>query len=219
MCGRYTLTEPNSLHKRFGTVNTLPKEIKPNYNAAPTQTMPVIVLDAKGKSKIELMSWGINLHWMNKLVFNTRTESILKPVWKKKFSTQRCIVPATSFYEWKKTGSAKQPYLIRVKDQEIFGMAGIFEKWTEETTGEVFTSYSIVTTTPNNTMKPIHDRMPVILDPKEEKVWLDPDQDTDELIVMLNSYSDKKMELYEVSPDVGKSKNNYIELTYPLNSQ
>lgn len=225
MCGRYTLTVTDGLKKRFGTVNALPAEVKPNYNIAPTQHMPVVVRH-DGKNHFEVMKWGITPVWaLDKPGFhlstiNTRAETILeKPMWKRLVTAKRCLVPATGFYEWQKQGSKKQPFYIKLKKRELFAMAGIYDSYTDKDTGEVIASYSIITTEPNKIMTPIHNRMPVILDADEEKHWLNETTDAGDLIPLLNPYDDKGMELYEVDSSVGAVKNNSIELTYPLNSQ
>ena len=227
MCGRFALTEPKGLQKRFKTSNPLPAGIKPNYNAAPTQQMPVII-EVNGKPQIQVMHWGIIPVWAKDKprfafsTFNARAESLIeKPMWKKLFASKRCLVPATGFYEWKKTGSTKQPYYIKVKNQEIFAMAGLYDSWIidkpgEDKAGQVFGSFTIITTTPNIAMKPIHDRMPVVLEADEEADWLNPAHQPADLMPLLDPYSDKRIEMYEVDRAVGNVKNNSLELTYPL---
>lgn len=225
MCGRYTLAEPDALKQRFATSNALPDGVKPNYNTAPTQTMPVII-SVDGKSRIELMQWGVIPVWAKGKkgfgfsTFNARAESLdEKPMWIKLFQSKRCLVPATGFYEWKKEGSTKQPYLIHVKGKAVFAMAGLYDSWTDQATGEVVQTYTIITTTPNSKMKHIHDRMPVILDREEESMWIDESMSTADLKLFLDPYEAKNIEMYEVSSEVGKATNNSIELTYPLHNQ
>jgi putative SOS response-associated peptidase YedK len=138
-------------------------------------------------------------------------------MWKKLVDTKRCLVPATGFYEWKKIGTDKQPFYIKLKDESVFAMAGLYEEWTEQESGEIVMSFSIVTTAPNKSMREIHDRMPVILDKTEEKEWLNEELSGSDVMPLLNSYPDKGMELYPVDKAVGKVANNTIELTYPLN--
>jgi len=223
MCGRFTLTAPTELHSRFKTSNKLPEGLKANYNAAPTQHLPVI-MSKDGKNKIEIMHWGLIPVWAkdNKRfafsTINARAESLLeKPMWKKLVESKRCLVPATGFYEWKKLGAEKQPYYIQVKDQSIFALAGLYDEWTAEGTGEVISSFSIITTTPNTAMKGIHDRMPVILNEEEEGTWLDQKYSATDVLPLLNPYPSKDIELHPVDKAVGKVSNNSIELTYPLN--
>ena len=220
MCGRYTLTSTDHLKRRFDTTNSLPKGVGPNYNAAPTQIMPV-VLQNDGDRIIHLMHWGVIPVWAKNnprfafSTFNAKAETLLeKTMWKKLIASKRCLVPATGFYEWKKIGTNdKQPYYIRVKNQDIFALAGLYDEWTDNKSGDVFSSFTIITTAPNKTMKEIHDRMPVILDKDEEDEWLNTDNSAEDVMPLLDSYKDKGMELYPVDKTVGNVKNNKIELT------
>lgn len=222
MCGRYTLTTTDHLKRRFDTANSLPKSVGPNYNAAPTQHMPVIVRK-DGKNRIEIMHWGLIPVWAKDkprfgyAMINARAESILeKPMWKGLVKKKRCLVPATGFYEWQKDGKEKQPFFIHLKDRELFAMAGVYDAWTDKDTGEVFGSFSIITTAPNEKMKKVHDRMPVILNQDEESVWLDESLEEHDIMPMLDPYSVKNFELYTVSKDVNSVKNNNPDLTYPI---
>ena len=128
-------------------------------------------------------------------------------------------MPADGFYEWQKIADKKQPYYIRLKDQELYGMAGLWETW-RSPTGEELHSYSIVTTAANTLMEPIHNRMPVILEKQYEEPWLDPDlQDTQILHSFLKSYNPELMEAFAVSSEVNNVRNNLDTLIRPLNSQ
>lgn len=222
-CGRYTLVMgKQKLEKRFGTKNKLSKPVKSNYNTSPTQQMPIITNHGEG-NEIEIMSWGFRPVWAQDVssaykFFNARAETLAeKPMWKKAFATKRCLVPATGFYEWQKNGKEKTPYYIHLKNQELFAFAGLYDSWTDKQTGEVHKSYSIITTNPNSLMKPIHDRMPVILEQKEENSWLDPEanEDTGFLEHLLDQYKAKEMVAYTVSSQVNTSKNNTPELLKP----
>ena len=219
-CGRYTLVMgKQKLEKRFGTKNKLDKQVKSNYNTAPTQQMPVITNHGEG-NEIEIMSWGFRPVWAQDVssaykFFNARSETLSeKPMWKKAFATKRCLVPATGFYEWHKNGKEKTPYYIHLKNQEMFAFAGLYDAWTDKKTGKVHKSYSIITTGPNALMKPIHDRMPVILEQKEEHSWLDPeaDNDTGFLEHLLDQYKAKEMTARIVSSNVNNVKNNNANL-------
>lgn len=220
MCGRYTLVMGKpTLDKRFGTKNKTPKSVRSNYNVAPTQQMPVITNHGDG-NEIEIMSWGFRPVWAQDVssaykFFNARAETIAeKPMWKKAFATKRCLVPATGFYEWQKSGKEKTPYYIHLKDQVTFAFAGLYDSWTDQKTGEVHKSYSIITTNPNSLIKPIHDRMPVILDKKEENSWLNQEanEDTGFLEHLLDQYNAKDMIAHTVSSKVNSSRNNDKEL-------
>ena len=219
-CGRYTLVMgKQKLEKRFGTNNKLSKPVKSNYNTAPTQQMPVITNHGEG-NEVEIMGWGFRPVWAQDIssaykFFNARAETLAeKPMWKKAFETKRCLVPATGFYEWQKNGKEKTPYYIYLKDQELFAFAGLYDSWTDQKTGEVHKTYTIITTNPNGLMKPIHDRMPVILDTDKEADWLDPaaNDDVGLLEHLLTQYKARDMEAYIVSNEVNASKNNKKEL-------
>jgi len=125
------------------------------------------------------MRWGLIPFWakdesIGKKMFNARSESVVeKPAFRKAYKTQRCLVPSNGFYEWKTENGKKVPYYFEVKDRPIFGFAGLFDIWEEPVSSKEVYSYTIVTTEPNEIVKPIHDRMPVILEKKNEDVWLD----------------------------------------------
>lgn len=222
MCGRYTLVETKGLKKRFNTDNNLASTVRPNYNAAPKQYMPIIRIK-DGRRRIEIMQWSLLPVWAKGnskfkfSTFNAKAENLMTSgLWKKSFESRRCLVPATGFYEWKSDKDGKHPYYIKVKGRDIFSLAGIFDEWTDQDTGEIISSYTIITTTPNKDMKGIHDRMPVILEVKEEKDWLREDADLSDMMALLNPYKDKGLEMYEVDSAVGKVASQGIELTYPL---
>lgn len=220
MCGRYTLANPHELTKRYN-IAKIPKDVRPNYNVAPTQTMPVITQGADGL-QLEEMRWGIPRFigpGKVKDVFNTRTDKAFGS-WKKLVSTQRLLVPATGFYEWKKLSDGKQPYFIHPVNDELFSFAGIWGIWKDET-GQEIKTYSIMTTEPNKEMSDIHNRMPVILHQEDESAWLAPSNDNDRNTIeaLLRPYEDNGLTMYEVSRDVNVTRNNDEKLVYPLNSQ
>lgn len=221
MCGRYTVYQTDKIKERFD-VDSVPGDLRPNYNVAPGQDLPVVVEDKTRHLKV--MRWGLIPFWAKdqkigyKLI-NARSETIFeKPMWKGAVTKHRCLVPANGFYEWKKLdGKDKQPFYIRPKDQELFAFAGITSSWTDKETGEVIDSYSIITTSPNKEMRKIHDRMPVILKPSDESHWLDASLDKPEAIDdFLHPYKDGGLEMYEVSRDVNTPRNNSEELLYPV---
>ncbi len=220
MCGRYTLTQTEKLAKRYNLAK-VPKTLHENFNVAPTQTMPVLVQDGDDL-KLELMRWGIPRFigpGKVKDVFNTRADKAFTS-WKKLTMTQRILIPASGFYEWKKLADGKQPYYIRPKAEELFSFAGLWNTWKDED-GKETKTYSILTTEPNKEMTKIHDRMPVILHQEDEAAWISPTHDNDRgaIEALLRPYEDNGLEMFEVSRDVNVTKNNNKELMYPLNSQ
>ncbi len=218
MCGRYSqFKEINELKIRFnldrlvGACDDLLFD-KPRYNIAPTQIVPVIC--HAGSKTMRLMSWGLVPSWTNdhasgNKMINARAETIAeKPTFKRLLGAKRCIVPATGFYEWAKKGPYKTPMHIVLKDRGPFGFAGLWDvqKYTAE---RDFYSYTIITTSSNELMEKIHNRMPVILKREDEDRWLDPDlKDLNELLSMLKPYSGEEMEAYEVSRAVNSPAND-----------
>jgi putative SOS response-associated peptidase YedK len=150
-------------------------------------------------------------------MINARAESITeKPVFRASFQRKRCLIPADSFYEWKKIGTDKQPMRILRKDEGIFSMAGLYDTWTAPD-GQKVSTCTIITTTPNELMADIHDRMPVILKLEDEKIWLDRTQKVENLQALLRPFPAEDMFAYPVSKIVGNVKNDSPECTEALN--
>ncbi len=175
MCGFYLFEPGHDFYERFEIQNRLdflPKKI----NAAPGQVMPVIYNERV--RVVQPMSWGLIPFWakdknIGKNMFNARAESVVeKEAFKKAFKAQRCLVPGNGFYEWKLDNGKKVPYFFQVKDRLVFGFAGLYDIWIEPVSGKEIYTYTIVTTAPNNVVKPIHDRMPVIMEKRYENDWL-----------------------------------------------
>lgn len=227
MCGRYALWDLQAASEHF---NVPPREFEEiiqhfmkNYNSAPTQFLPTVTADTKSRH-MQLMRWGLVAPWMKDYkdtfkysTFNARSEDIFqKPLWKKAIRETRCIVPANGFYEWKPTADGKQPFYVRPKNQKIFGFAGIYSKW-EDAEGHSWPTYSIITTVPNNQMKDIHNRMPVILHKKDENRWLDSSlHEQQDLFDILQPYEDGGLEIVKVSRDVNNSRNNSPSLIHRI---
>jgi len=213
MCGRYSFAiEDELIKERFG-VSVRSAIYKARYNCAPSQELAVITDQAP--DEMQFYHWGLVPVWAkdpaigNKLI-NARAETIAeKPSFRNAFRNRRCLVPADGFYEWKK-GTVKTPYRITLNHGEPFSMAGIWEKWVSRD-GEVFHSFSIITTEPNELMAPIHNRMPVILLPENEKRWLD-DNNTEVLESILKPYPAGLMTAFPVSTFVNSPKNDSPEI-------
>jgi putative SOS response-associated peptidase YedK len=177
MCGRYTLgVPPVRIAEIFELLET--PELAPRYNIAPTQQAPVI-LASGGRRTLELRRWGLVPFWAkdpaigNRLI-NARSESVEeKPSFRTAFRKHRCLVPADGFYEWKPAGRRKQPYWIHRRDGQPFAMAGLYERWHADREDEI-RSFTVLTTEANPLVRPIHARMPVILDAAAWSEWLDP---------------------------------------------
>jgi putative SOS response-associated peptidase YedK len=198
--------------------------LPPRYNLAPGQDAPVIIQE---KSRVlKLMHWGLVPSWAKETstgykMINARAETLTqKPSFKKSFQRRRCLVPADGFYEWRKNGGrAKTPLRFVLKSGEPFAFAGLWDIWQgsdeDETEGNnrlPLLSFTIITTEANDLIRPIHDRMPVILQPKDEDAWLDPDlKDVNKLVSLLVPYPSDKMMGYEVSSLVNSPKNDTPE--------
>ena len=215
MCGRYTLYTTDELEDRYRL--EVSEAIHPNYNVAPSQTMPVITSEG-----LQMMRWGLIPPWAKderigyKLI-NARSETVFdKPMWKKPVMQRRCLVPANGFYEWKKTEAGKIPHYIYLTEDRIFSFAGIWETWKHE--GNDWHTFSIMTTTPNEEMKPIHNRMPVIIDREDDDMWLKADTE-EEIKALLQPLPDNSLKMHVVSQNVNIVKNNSQELIGPINSK
>jgi putative SOS response-associated peptidase YedK len=206
MCGRYQFDFSNKerFKKRYHIDGRFPSsEIKTRYNAAPGQKLPTIVTHSP--NSVEIMLWGLIPYWEEKKenphgLINITSEKAIIAGWAKKWiQFQRCLVPSSGFYEWKKTSDGKIPYRIYVKDKEYFSFAGLYSVYKNPETGREEKNYAILTTQPNDFMKSIHHRMPVILDEEKEEDWLNPDTvEIEHLKKFLNPFQGK-LEAYPIS--------------------
>lgn len=220
MCGRFTLTATvDQLMDRFDIEYFLEQEnFQPSYNIAPSQSVLAVINNGR-HNKMGFLRWGLippfakDLSIGNKMI-NARSETLLeKPSFRTAYKKKRCLIIADSFYEWKRLDDKKKiPMRIKLKSEELFAMAGLWENWKSPEGKSIF-SCTVITTTPNNLVEDIHDRMPVILRPEDEKIWMDPTiPDTRLLDPLLVPLDENLMEVYEVSPLVNSPKNNSIEL-------
>ena len=149
-------------------------------------------------------------------MINARKETVLeKNTFKKAVASRRCIVPFDGFYEWKKTPKGKEPYRIVTNDQEIFTVAGLWDKWVNEQGEDVY-SYTLLTQKPNETIAEIHNRMPAILTKDQERLWLSDDLSPQQLVDMLEPYPDEHISAYQVSKAVNNVRNNNEDLIKPV---
>jgi putative SOS response-associated peptidase YedK len=221
MCGRFALAYPRSSLIDWYHAASMP-EIEPRYNIAPSTDILVVRDSANGREGV-MMRWGLIPHWVKDtqklpLLFNARAESLtIKPMFKHAFRRQRCLIPASGFYEWKllPDGKSKQPFYICAKDGPL-PFAGL---WETATVNEVtMDSCTIITTESNTLMRSIHDRMPVILPPEVWDAWLTPAQQPDDILLSpLELYSAEQMQLWPVSPAVGRTSNQGEQLIQPVN--
>ena len=194
MCGRYTLTcRPDVVAEEF-RLEAIP-ELHPRYNVAPSQWVACVRAGLRErKHEAVTLRWGLIPSWAGdpatgmKLI-NARAETVAeKPSFQKPFRERRCLVLADGYYEWKREGTGKQPYYIRLKNERPFAFAGLWNRWNSED-GKTIESCAILTTKPNERLASIHDRMPVILQPVAYEPWLDPGlQDATRLVPFLTPY-------------------------------
>ena len=220
MCGRFTLTATfTEIIQRFEIAAAIEEELyNPNYNVAPSQSVLSVINDGS-KNRLGFLRWGLIPPWAkdmkigNKMI-NARAETIAeKPSFRSAFKKKRCLIIADSFYEWKRHDDrTKTPMRIKLRSGDLFAMAGLWDRWISPH-GESIYSCSVITTTPNDLVIGIHDRMPAILKPNDEKIWLDPAiSDIKQLNSLLNPFNQDLMETYEVSSLVNSPKNNSIDL-------
>ena len=223
MCGRFTLFAPYyEIIDRFDIESAFAEnDYIPSYNIAPSQQVVAIINDGR-KNRLGHLRWGLIPPWskdekIGYKMINARAETVAeKPSFRKAFQKQRCIIPADSFYEWQKEDGKKIPMRIKLKTDELFAIAGLWESW-KSPEGKVIHTCTAITTEPNNLMKPIHDRMPVILKREDEAAWLDPrNNDIDFLGNMLLPFDERQMDAYSVSSAVNSPKNNEESLIVPV---
>jgi len=215
MCGRFAITmPPDAMRNLFGFLER--PQFPPRYNIAPSQPVPIVVFDG-GRRRFLLARWGLVPAWAKdmpqSLLINARAETIAeKPSFRGAFRHHRALMPADGFYEWQAvTGKGpKQPFLRR-RDERPFAMAAIRDTWMDGH-GSELDSCAIVTTEANATLKPIHTRMPVILDEKDWARWLDPAATEKELLALLAPAPDDLLEAIPVSTRINRVANDDASL-------
>ena len=191
----------------------------PRYNGAPGQDLWVIRQEAAGERSLELLRWGLIPHFYadkpKPPPINARVESAAqKPMFRQAYAKRRCIVPVDGFFEWKAiVGGAKQPFAFAMWDRAPFGLAGLWENWRDPTTGDWTRTFCVLTTRANALMRPIHDRMPVILRPTDHEPWLSGNAVEPEA---LGPYPDELMTLWPVSTRVNSPRNDDPGVIEPM---
>ncbi len=221
MCGRYTITiNPDTMREELHLAD-IPAEVQPRYNVAPTQQIAVV--RSADERKVEMMHWGLIPFWakdptIGSRLINARSETLLeKPAFKNAFAKRRCLILADGFYEWQKGGGPKgrsQPYLFKLADDKPFAFAGLWEFW-RSPEGQEVVSCTIITTEANGLVKPVHDRMPVMLSGDNLWAWLTLEQ-PDHRLNLLKPYPEEKMKAYPVSPLVNRPELDTPELVLPV---
>ena len=216
MCGRFSLTVPERFFSKAFVFKDIP-EMQPNFNIPPgVDIWAVRNLTASTDKEIVKLRWGLVPFWakdpkIGNRMINARSETLSeKPAFRSAFESRRCLIPADGFFEWKRDGKIRIPYFIQRKEREPFAMAGLWEKW-ESPAGDRLESCTILTTTPNELMNDLHDRMPVILDHNKMDIWLNPESTKNNLQALTVPYPAEDMEAYPVSSLVNSPKNNSPE--------
>jgi len=207
MCGRFSSSsKPEQIKKEFKVAVEDPAIFKPRYNIAPSQMIPV-VLDRTGERIVAQLKWGLVPSWakdalIGSRMINARAETLMeKPSFREAYKSRRCIIPASGFYEWQRAEKgAKQPFYFYLTNKEVFGFAGLWEEWLDKKSGESLETCTIITTEANDVLKPVHDRMPVILKAADYDEWLDTKEaNTDKLQKLLAPYPPDEMSSHAVS--------------------
>lgn len=218
MCGRFSVIRGEDVLTPRYEITRVDSTSPPSYNVAPSQNVNVVIRE--NPNILTTMRWGFIPFWAKSMnvgynMINARSETVLdKPYFARAFLHERCLVPVTGFYEWKKpengAGGNKIPYYIKIKSNDVFSFAGIYSNWRGSDDKDVV-SFSILTTEPNELMKDIHDRMPVIIPQKDETTWLNLESTQTELYALLRAYDERDMETYPVSTFVNSPNNDSEE--------
>ncbi len=227
MCGRYTLTNPDpaGLRARFDVLESVEAADEPRYNIAPTDPVLAVRRREGGERDLGRLRWGlVPGRWAEKAsgrpLINARAETLQsQPAFRDAFQERRCLIPADGFYEWLVDERGKRPVWLSRPDGELFAFAGIWAALSRKDTDDVLHSCAIVTCPPNELIRPIHDRMPVILDPGSEAEWLDPGRSGEELLELLAPAPEKTLIAREVSDLVNDVREDGPRLLEPREEQ
>jgi putative SOS response-associated peptidase YedK len=221
MCGRFVLVSPFTLIAEEFRIRDGNGGLKPRYNIAPGQDI-LAVLSEEGTRRLSRFRWGLIPSWaddpaIGNRMINARAETVAqKPSFRSAFDRRRCLIVADGFYEWRREGKRKSPVYVRMKSKKPFGFAGLFETW-HSPEGPEIRSCTIITTEANDLLRPVHDRMPVIMPKEDEDAWLDPAfHDKDRLLALLRPYPAGKMRAHDVSPRVNTPTNDSPDNIKPL---
>ena len=216
MCGRFTLKTPaTELASLFDGLDF--SGIRPRYNICPTQAVTCVRQNQQRVAESASLRWGLVPFWAKDLkigarMINARSETVAtKPAFRAAFKKRRCLVIADGFYEWKKQGAAKQPYYISRQDETPYAMAGLWESWSDKANpdSEPVETCTILTTAANATMAPLHDRMPVLLEPDDYPIWLDAEfKDADKLDSLMQPSPEGWLQHWPVSTFVNRPGND-----------
>lgn len=217
MCGRFQQKLAEEWMAELGL--EMP-EIPPRFNVAPTQDVLAVRETTSGAREAALLKWGLVPSWaedpaVGSRMINARAETVArKAAFRDPFRAQRCLVPADGFYEWRRVGRARDPFLLKMRDGKTFAFAGVWDRWARQS--ERIESCAILTTAANELVTPIHDRMPVILDRAAYDLWLDPETKPEALQALLRPFPADRMAAVPVSPRVNRADVDDAECERPL---
>ena len=219
MCGRFVRKRSSSVMAKDFGVQEITEDLQPSFNVAPTQLVAVVLNG--GEKRLVAMRWGLVPSWaldptIGSRLINARAETLTaKAAFREAFKRRRCLVLGDGFFEWRKHGATKTPLFFHLKPERPFGFAGLYETWTPPL-GEPLVTCTIITSEPNELVRPVHDRMPVILPKNAEDFWLDPAvNDHTRLLDLLRPYPAEEMDAYPVSNLVNSVKNDSPECIEP----
>lgn len=221
MCGRYALDVPVAEFLNYFAATCEDLDWPPRYNLAPLQFVPVVRQRPTGERVVQLLRWGLIPAWAKdagiavKLI-NARGETVAeKPSFRSAFKSRRCIIPASGFFEWQALAGGKQPFFIKPAKAPVFGIAGLWERWSQPD-GSPLDTFAIVTTAANESMHAIHDRMPVILQPAEFSTWLSREAPPDAVGGLIKPCDPAMLKMYPVSKAVGNVRHDSVDLIVPI---
>lgn len=213
MCGRYAFFSPAEAVKRIFALEEVP-ELEPRYNVSPTQSVAAVRAGEEGARAFAMLHWGLVPKWakeraIGNRMINARSETIAeKPSFRDAFRKRRCLVLADGWYEWQVTPDGKQPWFIHLGNSRPLAFAGLWERWKDPADGALLESCTIVTTDASESIRKIHERMPVVLADEDWDRWLDTAfSDADKLAELLRPFEPKALEAWPVSRQVNAPKN------------
>lgn len=222
MCGRYSLSVSFEELLRYFNLTEETRTLDPRYNIAPSQSVPAVRLE-EGRRELALLQWGLVPFWSREPstgfhTINARSETAhSSPAFRASFRHRRCLIPASGFFEWQKRGKEKQPYYIFRKDGAPLTFAGLWDRWESQDRSQSIESCTILTTAASGLVARLHDRMPVILEPGDFDLWLDPAEHRPEkLAPLLGSAESSVLSMHPVSRYVNKAGNEGPECIEPL---
>jgi putative SOS response-associated peptidase YedK len=224
MCGRYfRRSDKQRLAEAFRAGVPATFDILPSYNVAPQSFQPVVRLNEESSDReLALLRWGLIPFWAKDAkigysTINAKSETVTtSAMFREPLKRRRCLVPADGFYEWQKLDAKlKQPWAIGLADGSLFAFAGLWERWKDNTTQQPLETFTILTTEANELTAPIHNRMPVILAPRDYERWLAPGDPAQLPIDLLRSRPAEEMTTWKVGTEVGNVRNNDESLCNP----